>query len=54
MTIIRDTCRIHESPAGQKRITLTGEYSVKMKLPLKTKLLVEYDTEMHILTVREL
>lgn len=54
MTIIKDICKIHESPTGQKRITLSKDYSTMMDLPLKTKLLIEYNTEKRILTVREL
>ena len=51
MTIYTDTCRIHESPTGQKRISLSGDFSEKMDLPLKTKLIIEYDDVRKILTV---
>lgn len=51
MTIHTDTCRIHESPTRQKRISLSGDFSEKMDLPLKTKLIIEYDDVQKILTV---
>lgn len=51
MTIYTDTCRIHLSSTGQKRISLSGEFSKNVDLPLKTKLIIKYDTFEKILTV---
>lgn len=54
MTIYTDTCRIHKSPTGQKRISLSGSFSEKMDLPLKTKLIIEYDDVEKILIIKRL
>lgn len=54
MTIHTDTCRIHESPTGQKRISLSSDFSDKMDLPLKTKLIIEYDNVEKILIIKRL
>lgn len=54
MSIIKNTCRIHLSKTGQKRITFTADFSDKLDLPLKTKHFVEYDTETKIITIKPL
>ena len=54
MTIIKDTCRIHLSKTGQKRITLPRDFSEQLDLPLKTKLFVEYDTKTKVITIKQL
>lgn len=54
MTIYTDTCRIHGSTTGQKRISLQRGFSEKLDLPLKTKFIVEYDTVEQIITIKRL
>ena len=54
MAVIKSTCRIHDGPVGNKRITFDKELSSKITLPVKEKLLVEYDDETQIITIKEL
>lgn len=54
MIIIKDTCRIHLSKTGQKRITLPRDFSEQLDLPLKTKLFVEYDIKTKVITIKQL
>ena len=54
MSIIKNTCRIHLSKTGQKKISFTADFSKVFDLPLKTKHHVEYDTETKILTIKPL
>lgn len=54
MSIIKDTCRIHLSKTGQKRITVPRDFSEQLDLPMKTKLIVEYDTETKTITIKQL
>lgn len=52
--ILRDTCRIHNSPTGQKRIQFDSKISKDINLPVKKKLLLVYDTDEKVLTISEL
>ena len=45
---------MHQVPTGHKRISFDSGFSEDIKLPLKTKMLVEYDTELKIITIKEL
>lgn len=52
--IHKDTCRIHNSNTGNKRISFTGDFSTVLDLPMKTKLLAEFDDETGVLVIRTL
>lgn len=54
MSIFKSTCRIHNGPAGNMRITLDKDFSTRIELPVKKKLLVEYDDEIKTLSIKEL
>jgi len=54
MVVIKNTCRMHEVSTGHKRISFDMELSGEIELPLKTKMLVEYDTELKTITIKEL
>jgi len=54
MTIIKDTCRLHQVGTGHKRISFDKSFSVDLNLPEKTKLYVEYDDIKKELTIKEL
>jgi len=45
---------MHQVPTGHKRISFDSEFSEELDLPLKTKLLVEYDTDLKIITIQML
>jgi len=54
MTIIKETCRMHDGKSGNKQITLKESFAKQVKLPVKESLLVEYNTETRVLTIQEL
>lgn len=45
---------MHDGQTGNKQITLKEGFAKDVNLPTKKSLLVEYDTEERVLTIKEL